>query len=87
MIKFQRCTRCIMDNSSDSTITFDSNGVCNYCTTALSIKDKVYFPNEQGKLKLEELVKKIKKDGKGKKYDCIMGLSGGLDSSYLAYLG
>ncbi len=87
MIKFQRCTRCIMDNSSDKTIIFDSNGVCNYCEDALNKKDKVYFPNQEGKDKLEKLIKKIKKDGEGKKYDCIMGLSGGLDSSYLAYLG
>ena len=44
-----RCTRCVMDNSSDPSITFDENGVCNYCTTAMNNIGKVYFPNEEGK--------------------------------------
>ena len=83
----KRCTRCVMDNSSDPTITYDENGVCNYCTTAIGNIGKVYFPNVEGKKKLDELLAKAKKAGQGKKYDCIMGLSGGLDSSYLAYLG
>ena len=76
-----------MDNSSDPTITFDENGRCDYCTRAVSLIGKVYYPNDEGQKKLEELLAKVKKNGEGKKYDCIMGLSGGLDSSYLAYLG
>lgn len=87
MTDFKRCTRCIMDNSSDETIVFDENGVCNYCTGAFANIGKVYFPNEEGEKKLNALLQQIKEEGKGKKYDCIMGLSGGLDSSYLAYLG
>lgn len=83
----RRCTRCVMDDSSDDTIVFNEKGECNYCTDALERADKVYFPNEIGKEKLEHLLSEIKDDGKNKKYDCIMGLSGGLDSSYLAYLG
>ena len=43
-----RCTRCIMDNSSDETIVFDENGVCNYCKEAMARKEKEYFPNEEG---------------------------------------
>lgn len=83
-----RCNRCIMDNSSDDTITFDENGYCNYCTKALTeINTTTYFPNENGKIKLEAMLETIRKDGKGKPFDCVMGLSGGLDSSYLAYLG
>ncbi len=82
-----RCKRCVMDNSSDETITFDENGYCNYCTNALAQIGKVYFPNEEGKKRLDALLSAVKAHGKGKKYDCIMGLSGGLDSSYLAYLG
>ena len=82
-----RCKRCVMDNSSDSTITFDENGYCNYCTSALAKIGKVYFPNEEGKTRLEMLIAEVKENGKGKPYDCIMGLSGGLDSSYLAFLG
>lgn len=76
-----------MDNSSDETIRFDSNGNCNYCTYALKRKDNVYFPNESGKQLLEKTVCALKKEGKGKDYDCLMGISGGLDSAYLAYLG
>ncbi len=83
----RRCTRCVMDDLSDNTITFNEKGECNYCTEALERADKTYFPNEVGKEKLDNLLVEIKKAGKNKKYDCIMGLSGGLDSSYLAYLG
>lgn len=86
-MNYQICTRCVMDNASDPTIKFDENGYCNYCTTELNRKDNVYFPNEEGKQKWESILKKIKDDGKGKPYDCLMGISGGLDSSYLAYLG
>ena len=82
-----KCTFCVMDDSSDKTIRFDEKGQCNYCKNALQKIGKVYFPNEEGKKRLEALLTEIKEYGKGKKYDCIMGLSGGLDSSYLAYLG
>lgn len=87
MENIKRCTRCVMDNRSDQTITFDENGYCNYCTEALSRKDKVYFPNEIGQKKLEEMIVRLKRENKNNKYDCLMGISGGLDSSYLAYLG
>ncbi len=82
-----RCTRCIMDDASDPTIRFDGAGHCNYCTAALAERDHVYFPNEAGQQKLHALVDTLKKEGQGKEFDCIMGLSGGLDSSYLLYLG
>lgn len=83
----RRCVRCIMDDSSDNTIRFNEAGECNYCTNALYYKEKIYFPNAEGDKKLARLLKEVKNTGKGAKYDCIMGLSGGLDSSYLAYLG
>lgn len=85
--QFQRCTRCIMDNSSDSYIKFDEEGKCNYCSTALNLQKNWYFPNAQGQKKIEDMVKVLKCEGQKKKYDCLMGISGGLDSSYLAYLG
>ena len=81
------CTRCVMDNDHDSFIHFDEDGICNYCRTALENKELVYFPGEKGKEKIEALVRQLKKEGEGKKYDCMMGISGGLDSSYLAMLG
>lgn len=84
---FQRCTRCIMDNSSDSTIVFDEAGKCDYCTTAFNDIGNIYFPNAEGQIRLQQMLDRIKKDGKGKPYDCIMGFSGGLDSSYLGFLG
>ncbi len=86
MEAYRRCTRCVMDNSSDDTIVFDEHGICSYCTDAYHILEERYFPNEEGKRKIDELLLRLKKDGKGKKYDCILGLSGGLDSSYVAYL-
>jgi N-acetyl sugar amidotransferase len=85
--EIQICQRCVMDDSSDNTISFDKNGMCNYCTTAIERMKYLYFPNETGKQKISDMVETLRKNGAGKKYDCIMGLSGGLDSSYLAYLG
>lgn len=75
-----------MDNSSDDTITFDNEGRCNYCRAALAAPQASWSPQEKEKM-LEELLTQIKHEGRGKPYDCVMGLSGGLDSSYLALLG
>ena len=86
-MNYQCCTRCVMDNVSDTTITFDEQGHCNYCSDVLARKEHEYFPNEEGKKKLDDLMAKLKKEGEGKKYDCIVGVSGGLDSSYVIYLG
>ena len=87
MREYQICSRCVMDNASDDTITFDENGYCNYCTKELERKDSVYFPNKEGQEKLDDMLLEIKQNSKNKAYDCLMGISGGLDSSYLAYLG
>lgn len=85
--KVKRCVRCVMDNSSDPEITFDEEGLCNYCRDAISLSERSYFPGEEGERRLGELVDRLKRQGAGKEYDYLMGLSGGLDSSYLAYLG
>ena len=71
-------------DTSDPEITFDDNGYCNHCSNAFEIKEREWFPNKEGKKLLDNIVKKIKEDGKGKEYDCLIGLSGGVDSSYLA---
>jgi N-acetyl sugar amidotransferase len=76
-----------MDNIGDPYITFDKNGYCNYCTDALKAKNLRYFPNADGKRQLDSIINTIKKDGQKQKYDCMLGLSGGLDSSYVAYIG
>jgi N-acetyl sugar amidotransferase len=86
-IQPQICTRCVMDNISDSTIRFAEDGTCNYCSDALKAKESVYFPNEEGKRILDNFIEKIRKEGEGMKYDCMMGISGGLDSAYVAWLG
>ncbi len=87
MKNYQICKRCVMDNASDETIKFDENGFCNYCTKELERKNSVYFPNEEGQQKINHMINEIKRSSKNKPYDCLMGISGGLDSSYLAYLG
>lgn len=81
------CKRCIMTSKGDPTISFDENGFCNYCTDALERMRNEYFPNEEGEQRLKSLLLEIKEKGKKSKYDCIMGISGGIDSSYLLYLG
>lgn len=80
---YQQCTRCIMD-TTDHQISFDAQGVCNHCHEFDDVTSKRWFPNKEGQRQLEALVTQLKKEGEGKEYDCILGLSGGLDSSYLA---
>ncbi|MEG0577787.1 MAG: N-acetyl sugar amidotransferase [Bacilli bacterium] len=87
MKTYQQCKRCIMDNENDDFITFNMDGICNYCETEMKRMSKVYFPNANGKKLFEDQIIMIKKAGEGKEYDCLMGISGGLDSSYLAFLG
>jgi len=82
---YQICKRCVMD-ATDPDIVFDENGICNNCKDYFEKEKKIVFKGEEGKREIEEIVDKIKKDGKNKKYDCILGLSGGADSSYVAYL-
>lgn len=82
---YRICTRCIMD-TSDPDIVFNDNGVCNHCHRFDTYVQNNWFPNKRGKLILEAIVAKIKKEGRNNKYDSIMGLSGGADSSYMAYL-
>jgi len=85
MKKYQICTRCVMD-TTDPDIEFDENGVCNHCRKYDEIvKEKILTISER-KNELEKIINKIKEEGKGKKYNCIMGLSGGVDSSYVACL-
>lgn len=87
MTAYRRCTRCVMDNASDSTITFDENGVCNYCSDVEKRKSEEFFPNEEGERRWEQTVEKIKSDCTKDEYDCIVGTSGGIDSSYILYKG
>ena len=82
---YQVCTRCVMD-TTDPEITFDEQGVCNHCHEFDNVTSKRWFPNDEGKRQLEQIFNKIKHERKNYEYDCILGLSGGLDSSYLALM-
>ena len=82
--EYRQCTACVMDNLGDERIQFDDAGVCNYCKKAVKNLQK---QKEQQLGKVEQLIAQIKADCKKDKYDCIMGISGGIDSSYVLYLG
>lgn len=82
---YQMCTRCVMD-TTDPGITFNSKGECNLCTDFIDNRSKHNYQGEVSEKQLNDLVAQMKKDGQGKEYDCIMGLSGGIDSSYAAYV-
>jgi N-acetyl sugar amidotransferase len=73
-------------DTTDSNIFFNEQGVCKHCINFDTKILKNWLPNEEGRKKLEQIVEDIKTNGKNKEYDCILGLSGGVDSSYLAYL-
>lgn len=73
-------------DTTDPMIIFDENGNCSNCNSALDLAKRIWFPDERGERELRELFSKVKAEGKGKEYDCVVGLSGGVDSSYLAYL-
>lgn len=83
--KYQVCSRCVMD-TTDSDIQFDEHGVCQRCR---EYEERILPDWNHGKgheAELQELIAKIKKSGERKKYDCILGLSGGLDSTYMLHL-
>ena len=82
---YKICVSCIMD-TSDPSINFDEKGKCDYCNNfEKSIKPN-WHTGSAGKIELENLAVRIRQSGQGKDFDCIIGLSGGLDSSYAAYI-
>ncbi|WP_417583096.1 N-acetyl sugar amidotransferase [Pelagibacterium sp.] len=85
MRPYQICTNCVMD-TSDSKIEFDEHGVCDHCRGFKGDVLPNWHPNDDGKAMFRAQVEKIKEAGKGHAFDCIMGMSGGLDSSYLLHL-
>lgn len=85
MSEYRICKRCVMDTDGDPNITFDESGYCDYCSTALTRKPEV--PEEGDFSKVKALFASIKEDCKNDPYDCLVGVSGGLDSSYIIYLG
>lgn len=85
MSKHQICTKCVMD-TTDTNIIFDEKGVCDHCNTFFKDIKPNWHTDEKGWQEIVSIADKIKEEGKGKDFDCIMGMSGGIDSSYLLYL-
>ncbi len=86
IVGYQACSKCILDTNDDSEIYFDERGICNYCKEYEVINSKNRL--EDSAFKEEELkilVDKIKSRGHKNKYDCVIGVSGGVDSTYLIY--
>jgi len=82
---YEICTNCVMD-TTDSKIIFDDNGVCDHCNTFSKDILPHWHTDKRGEEALWKIIDKIKEEGKGKDFDCIMGMSGGIDSSYLTYV-
>lgn len=82
---YQICTNCVMD-TSDSRITFDNKGVCDHCNDYYTNVKPSWHTDERGKSELEIIVAKIKESGKKHDFDCLLGLSGGVDSSYMLHI-
>lgn len=85
MEKHIMCSRCIMD-TSDPNITFDDEGVCDYCHNFNTHIAPSWRAGEGDPAALAQMAELIRAAGKGQDFDCIIGLSGGLDSSYVAYV-
>lgn len=84
--KYQICAKSVMDTIGDPDISFDKHGVCNYYLEYIS-KLKYRVPKrEDADRQLDTIVKSIKRDGRKNKYDCVIGVSGGVDSTYTAWL-
>jgi tRNA(Ile)-lysidine synthase TilS/MesJ len=75
-----------MDDLNDPDIIFDINGQCNYCTEFDEKKFSFIFDTQDEQKNLENIKNQVQRDYSNKKYDAILGLSGGVDSSYVAYL-
>lgn len=84
MRNYQICVNCVMD-TSDTNITFDDQGVCDHCNGFRTHVAPRWHPDDTGRQMFARTVEEIRQRGKGKPFDCIIGLSGGLDSSFLLH--
>jgi N-acetyl sugar amidotransferase len=82
---YRQCATSLMDNIADPTITFDDKGISNYYYDYKKEEANQTLIGADAQKKIDEIIHTIKKDGVGKKYDCIIGVSGGIDSTYLCY--
>ena len=81
----QVCVQCVMD-TTDSAIDFDARGVCDHCRTFNSTIRPQWNTGAIGQAQLQAELDKLRGAGQGRDFDCIVGMSGGIDSSYLTYL-
>lgn len=84
-LNYRVCTHCVMD-TSDPYITFDEHGRCSHCRLYASRATSELHYDKSGQALLTQIVDRIKSAGAGKTYDCIIGMSGGVDSTYVAYV-
>jgi N-acetyl sugar amidotransferase len=84
-VNLKICSRCIYDERVPA-ISFDQDGVCNYCRQVEQLIEQYGTGQSKGEIQFSEILTDIKRSGRGKKYDCIVGVSGGTDSSFLVYL-
>ncbi len=82
---YRICSNCVMD-TTDTKINFDTDGVCDHCNTYYSDIVPKWHPDKFSEIELIQVINKIKAEGKNRDFDCIMGMSGGIDSSYLLYV-
>ena len=80
------CKRCVMSSKADPDITFNEEDICNHCQRYDNLVHTRIAGPETRIQELRTLIERIKRDGKGKEYDCLVGVSGGVDSTYVAYL-
>ena len=83
--EYRICTNCVMD-TTDTKISFDEKGVCDHCIDFYTNVKPNWHPDEIGHKQLEKIIDEIKRKSKGKDFDCLLGMSGGVDSSYLLHM-
>ena len=83
---YRQCSISVMDNIADADIQFDEKGICNYYYEYLKAEKEQVKKGIEGEKEFNKIIAQIKEDGKGKEYDCILGVSGGVDSTYLAHI-
>lgn len=81
----RECTVCVMDDSNPA-IRFDEHGQCESCRDAFARRPHEWWPGAEGRVRMAALVEKLKREGKNRPYDAMIGLSGGIDSAYLAHV-
>lgn len=84
MREYRICKHCVMD-TTDPDISFDADGICNHCSSYYEMIDKVKASEKFNYEKLQEKIDIIKEEGRKNDYDCVLGVSGGTDSTFMAY--